>query len=126
MDQGNAKTDLGLALSSKARRTREAPISALIAAALGNPDLISFAAGLVDPLTLPAEECLEITRRLFSDRGRAQVALQYDTTMGLRPLRHELLKHIERLEGRAASEFGVSENDIVVSTGSQQMLYLVG
>ena len=44
-----------LGLSAKARRTGEQPISFLMAAALGDPKLINFAAGLVDPLTLPVE-----------------------------------------------------------------------
>jgi hypothetical protein len=46
-----------LCLSAKAKRTRPPPISALIAAAVPNPDLISFAAGLVDPATLPVDYC---------------------------------------------------------------------
>src|ERR1043165_2561736 len=76
-----------LALSAKALRTQEAPISALIAAAVADPNLISFAAGLVDPLTLPVDERAAITQKIFADRPRAQTALQYDTTLGLKPLR---------------------------------------
>jgi len=41
-----------LSLSSKARRTKEQPISFLINAAMANPSLVNLAAGLVDPLTL--------------------------------------------------------------------------
>ena len=114
-----------LALSAKALRTEEAPISALITLALGNPDLISFAAGLVDPLTLPGEECLEITRRLFADHGRARKALQYDTTLGLAPLREAALAHIAGLEGVSASAMGLTADDILITTGSQQALYLI-
>ena len=117
---------MGLPLSSKARRTREQPISFLIAEALRNPRLINLAAGLVDPLTLPVQECEAIARRLFSDPARGRVALQYDTTLGLADLRRALLAHIEQLEGRPASALGLTENDIVVTTGSQQALYLIG
>jgi 2-aminoadipate transaminase len=116
----------GLALSSKSLRTKEQPISFLIAEALRNPRLINLAAGLVDPLTLPVEECDAITRRIFADTGRGRCALQYDTTLGLADLRRTLLAHVEQLEGLSAREMGLTENDFVTTTGSQQALYLVG
>jgi 2-aminoadipate transaminase len=116
----------GVSLSAKALRTQEAPISALIAAAVANPDLISFAAGLVDPITLPVEECLAITQRIFSDRHRGQTTLQYDTTLGLKPLRQELLKHLHHLEGGNPWGPHATADDVLVTTGSQQTLYLVG
>src|SRR5258707_7877304 len=94
---------LALALSSKARRTKEAPISYLIATALRNPGLINLAAGLVDPLTLPVEACAKITQRLFADTTRGRAALQYDTTLGLSDLRREALHRLESLEGIPAS-----------------------
>src|SRR5688500_16134646 len=126
MPEKTSSNSAKLVLSAKARRTREAPISALIAAAVANPDLISLAAGLVDPNTLPVEECAEITKRLFSDRSRGQSVLQYDTTLGLEPLRHQVLAHVEALEGVPASSFGVGADDVVITTGSQQSLYLIG
>jgi len=55
-----------LRLSAKAQRTTDSPINALISAKLSNPDLINFAAGLVDEPTLPVEEVREITQRLFA------------------------------------------------------------
>ena len=117
---------LQLQLSSKARRTQEQPISFLIHEALRNPKLINLAAGLVDPLTLPVAECDAITRRLFSDAARGRCALQYDATLGLLDLRRAVLKHIEKMEGIPASKMGLDENCLVVSTGSQQALFLVG
>jgi 2-aminoadipate transaminase len=124
----NPQTDTlpGLALSSKSLRTKEQPISFLIAEALRNPRLINLAAGLVDPLTLPVEECEAITRRIFTDVARGRAALQYDTTLGLGDLRRRLLTHIEELEGKSASAMSLTENDIVCTTGSQQALYLIG
>ena len=115
-----------LALSTKARRTREQPISFLIETALRNPAMINLAAGLVDPLTLPVEECDRITRKIFSDPARGRAALQYDTTLGLGPLRERLLEHLARLEQLPASELGYAADQIIVTTGSQQALYLVG
>src|SRR5215213_5689620 len=87
----------GFSLSSKALRTREQPISFLIAEALRKPKLINLAAGLVDPLTLPVEECDAVTRRIFADVSRGRSALQYDTTLGLADLRKRLLTHCEQL-----------------------------
>ena len=114
-----------LSLSTKARRTHEQPISYLITEALRNPRLINLAAGLVDPLTLPVAECEAITRRLFADPGRARSALQYDTTLGLQPLREATLRHMESLEGMSASAMGLDADHVVLTTGSQQALYLV-
>src|SRR5436190_5052692 len=88
----------GIALSAKALRTKEQPISFLIAEALRNPGLINLAAGLVDPLTLPVAECDTICRRIFGDVNRGRQALQYDTTNGLAGLRKAALAHIERME----------------------------
>jgi 2-aminoadipate transaminase len=126
MDRAHDANPPPLLLSAKAKRTQEAPISALIAAAVADPNLISFAAGLVDPLTLPVDECAAITQKIFADRPRAQTALQYDTTLGLKPLRHQLLAHLEKLEGKPASAMSITADDIVLTTGSQQTLYLVG
>ena len=115
-----------LPLSGKAQRTQEQPISFLISEAVRNPNLINLAAGLVDPLTLPVAECDAIARRIFADTGRGRCALQYDTTMGMAELRHELFKHIQELEGIPAAAMGIDARSIVVTTGSQQALYLVG
>ena len=117
---------LGLPLSSKALRTREQPISFLINEAMRNPRLINLAAGLVDPLTLPVDEVRAITGRLFSDTGRGRTVLQYDTTLGLRELRQRMLKHMEDMEGTGAGSLGITEDNLVLSTGSQQALYLIG
>jgi 2-aminoadipate transaminase len=126
MNDPQTYTPPGLALSSKSLRTKEQPISFLIAEALRNPRLINLAAGLVDPLTLPVEECAAITQRVLSDVARGRSALQYDTTLGLAELRKTVLTHVEQMEGISAREMSLTENDFVVTTGSQQALYLVG
>ena len=113
-------------MSAKAGRTHEQPISFLINEALRNPRLINLAAGLVDPLTLPVAECLDITRRIFADTARGRCALQYDTTLGLRELRQAVLRHIEAMEGMPASAMGLTADHLLVTTGSQQALYLIG
>ncbi len=113
-----------LPLSSKARRTHEQPISFLMAMALHDPHLINLAAGFVDPFTLPVEECRLISERLFSDPSRGRSALQYDTTLGLRDLRARVLRHLESLEQKPAAAMGLTPDRLLITTGSQQSLYL--
>jgi 2-aminoadipate transaminase len=122
----HSNENLALPLSAKAARTGEQPISFLIEAALANPTLINLAAGLVDPLTLPVEALRKISQSVLADDARARAALQYDTTQGLGPLRRACVKHLESLEGKPAASFGLNERDIVITTGSQQALYLIG
>ena len=116
---------LPLPLSAKALRTADSPINSLIAAKLANPDLVNFAAGLVDEETLPVQEVARITDRIFGEARRGQRALQYGTTIGLRPLREALVAHLEHLDGRNVGDLGLSADDVLVSTGSQQALFLI-
>lgn len=117
---------LALPLSAKALRTPEQPISFLITLAMTRPGLINLAAGLVDPLTLPIEACGRITRTIFADPARGRAALQYDTTLGLAELRAAALAHLEKLEGKPAASMNLTADNIVITTGSQQSLYLLG
>jgi 2-aminoadipate transaminase len=124
MSRSNRSPDIGL--SAKARRTGEPPISVLMAAALADPNLINFAAGFVDPLTLPVEPVRKITETIFSNPERGRAALQYDTTRGLASLREAAIHHLEKLERKTAHELHISPRDILITTGSQQALYLIG
>jgi 2-aminoadipate transaminase len=114
-----------IAWSAKARRTQEQPISYLIAVAKATPNLISFAAGLVDPMTLPYEEVAAISHRILSDPERARDALQYSTTIGPRRLRETIVKHLERLEGVPAGAMSITPDNVILTTGSQQALYML-
>ncbi|HTL28671.1 MAG TPA: PLP-dependent aminotransferase family protein [Tepidisphaeraceae bacterium] len=126
MLQKNDNLAKELALSAKAARTKEQPISYLIQVVINNPTIINLAAGLVDPLTLPVEEVKSITHRIFSDTARGQTVLQYDTTQGLADLRKAVLAHMEKLEGMPAAKMGLSADDLMITNGSQQALYLIG
>src|SRR5439155_4966017 len=116
---------LPLAFSSKARRTREQPINALIAAAMADPSLVNFAAGLVDSHTLPTESCAEIAKTILADTVRGRAAMQYETTLGFAELRRSALRHIEAMENKSAGEMALTPGDIVITTGSQQALYII-
>src|SRR5262245_36785570 len=115
-----------LPFSAKALRTGEQPISYLVQQAVENPGVISLAAGLVDGESLPAAEVAATLAELFADPAAARAALQYGTTAGHAPLRQLLLEHVARLDRVAPAELGVTADDVVVTTGSQQLLYMLG
>ncbi len=82
------------------------------------PDLVSFAAGFPSPDLFPWDELREIAADLLSSRDG--VVLQYGGTRGYRPL-------IESLAGLLSErEIRASGDEIVVTTGSQQGIDLLG
>jgi 2-aminoadipate transaminase len=112
--------------SQKSLQTADQPISYFMQQAVENPHLISLAAGLVDPVSLPAPEVAEAMTALLSQPGTAQAALQYGTTQGYAPLRDKLLARTVALDGMRAEELALTSEDVVLTTGSQQLLYLLG
>jgi 2-aminoadipate transaminase len=83
-----------------------------------DPDMISFAGGLPAPEIFPVEAFTEACERVLQQAG-AQ-ALQYSTTEGYPPLREMIARHTDR--------FGihVSADNILMTSGSQQALDLLG
>ncbi len=116
-------TDTPRHFSALARRLGEPPISWLMKLALERRHLISFAAGFTDNETLPVEEVAALTREVLSRPKTARAALQYGTTIGLPQLRHELLRRWQKQDRVAKTKFAA--DDVVVTSGSQQLLYLV-
>src|SRR5205085_12321701 len=93
--------------------------------AVENPELISLAAGLVDPGSLPAAEVAEAMAQIMGRPRTAQAALQYGTTQGYAPLRDRLLARTAALDGISPQEMCAGAEDVVMTTGSQQSLYLI-
>jgi 2-aminoadipate transaminase len=114
-----------LSFSRKAMRTPESPISYFMQQALENPQLISLAAGLVDSESLPAAPVARAVADLLADPQTARAALQYGTTRGHAPLREKIVRHLEALDGVGPGRLGVTADDVLVTTGSQQLLYLL-
>jgi len=102
------------------------PISYLMQQGVENPNVISLAAGLVDPSTLPARETLAAVQKLLDEQARGSEVLQYGTTPGPAPVRNVFLHHLARLEGCDVSELGIDIDRLVLTTGSQQFLSLIG
>lgn len=82
------------------------------------PEFISFAGGLPAPEVFPVAEVAAATEQLLQHRG-AQ-ALQYGTTEGYRPLREWVAEQM------TAEGFPVSVDNVLITTGSQQAIYLLG
>jgi 2-aminoadipate transaminase len=93
--------------------------------ALANPALISLAAGFVDHATLPVEATARAAAAVLADATEGKRALQYGTTRGDLRLRNLLVRHLEKSEGVPAGSFGDVVHRMVITTGSQQLLYLV-
>ena len=102
------------------------PISFLMQQGVENPNCISLAAGLVDFHTLPVEPVRAASAQVLADAQRAQAALQYGTTPGSNILRQLLVEHLARLEGCTADALALDPDQLVLTTGSQQLLSLIG
>jgi 2-aminoadipate transaminase len=111
-------------LSGLATRTPEQPISHFMKTALENPNLISLAAGFVDEDSLPAEKAASALAYLFGRPETARAALQYGSTQGLPPLRAKLLDRLAAADGTTPAALGLTTDDVVITTGSQQVLYM--
>lgn len=115
-----------LPFSGKSRRTTDSPISFYVQKALDNPDMISLAAGLVDEPTLPCAEVAEAVAAIMADPATGRAALQYGSTQGLLSLRRKVLDLVCTADGVTPSSIGLSLDCVVLTTGSQQLLYLLG
>lgn len=93
--------------------------------ALANPGLISLAAGFVDQGSLPTEAARRVMEAVLAGPAEGRRALQYGTTIGDLGLRTRLIEHLERNERVAPGTFREAVGRTVVTTGSQQLLYLI-
>jgi 2-aminoadipate transaminase len=96
-----------------------------MATALAHPELISLAAGFVDQQSLPAEPTRRALDAIWSNLEQARASLQYGTTIGYPPLREAVLERMLQADGRTHRELNVSVDQVVITAGSNQLLYLV-
>lgn len=113
------------AFSSKAGRTPTPPVNFLMDMAVEHKDAISLAAGLVDHETLPTDKTNQVVNEIFSDRSAGQDALQYGTTDGLTELREAVLNYTCQLDRITPGDISISPKNVIISSGSQQMLYII-
>jgi len=86
---------------------------------LGKPGIISFAGGFPDPAMFDVEGIREAVNAALTDNPGA--ALQYGATEGYNPLREQLAAF---MAGKGCK--GVAPENLIVTTGSQQGLDLLG
>jgi DNA-binding transcriptional MocR family regulator len=86
---------------------------------LGKPGIISFAGGFPDSALFDVAGLRESSQKALTDNPGA--ALQYGATEGHEPLRAELASF---LQSKGVSD--IAANQLIVTTGSQQALDLVG
>src|SRR3954453_18822281 len=102
-----------------AARTREMKSSAMrdLMAVTARPEVISLAGGLPDTSTFPTETFAAITQRIATES--CAKALQYGPTEGLEDTKRCIA------EVMAAENMRVDPEDMVVTTGGQQVIDLV-
>lgn len=100
-------------------------ISFLMEQGVDNPDILTLGAGLVDAETLPVAEVAQLVADICRDPQEGRVALQYGSTPGSLRLRTALLGHLASLEKCSRPELGISEDQFLLTTGSQQLLSLI-
>ncbi len=83
-----------------------------------DPEVISFAGGLPAPEVFPVEKINEACTKVLKEHG--SVALQYGATEGYQPLRELLAERTSR------NGIPVTADNILITSGSQQALDLIG
>jgi 2-aminoadipate transaminase len=85
-----------------------------------DPEIISFAGGLPNPLSFPIQDLKIIVQNVLNNHGK--VALQYGATQGINELREAIAERSHK-EGMTK---GTSVENIMITSGSQQALDAVG
>lgn len=84
-----------------------------------NKEVISFAGGLPNPISFPMEALKTSMNRVVDENGAN--AFQYATTEGYLPLREQIALRYKKRFG-----LNISPDDILITSGSQQALDLIG
>lgn len=106
-------------ISKAAQHYQESAIRKIGALSGSIPGLISLSAGYPAPDVFPWEDLQAIAQRLLASHNGT--TLQYGATRGYRPLIEHLLAHTLATRGISAAF-----EDVVITSGSQQGLDLVG
>ena len=92
---------------------------------LGKPGIISFAGGFPDSAMFDVDGITQAANKALTDEPAG--ALQYGATEGYNPLREQLAAFMgDRGDGRRENSVTVSPDGLIVTTGSQQALDLIG
>jgi DNA-binding transcriptional MocR family regulator len=106
-------------LSAVAKRTKASIIREMLKST-SIPGLISFGGGVPDPETFPREHLAEIAKEIVEQEYKT--TLQYGTTEGDKQLKQQYIQYLRKYEGIE----GLEEDHMVITSGSQQALDLIG
>lgn len=84
-----------------------------------NPEIISFAGGLPNPISFPQKE-LQVSMNAIAEKYGSKI-YQYSTTLGLDSLRQYIADRYNKIWG-----MNITIDNIIITTGSQQALDLIG
>lgn len=84
-----------------------------------NPEIISFAGGLPNPISFPQKE-LQVSMNAIAEKYGSKI-YQYSTTLGLDSLRQYISDRYNKIWG-----MNITIDNIIITTGSQQALDLIG
>jgi len=114
-----------LALSTTGRRSAAPPISWLMELTLTRPQLISLAAGFTDNVSLPVSEVRSLAQDILGTSKSGRPALQYGTTAGDPILRQFSATSFALLDGTLGPHKAYAPERLLITNGSQQLLYMV-
>jgi DNA-binding transcriptional MocR family regulator len=109
---------MAIRLARRMERLRASEIRELLKVT-EHPEMISLAGGLPAPEFFPVQELKVVCMRLLQEPGGR--ALQYSTTEGHGPLREKIARRMHERQGTR-----VSPGEVLITSGSQQGLDLVG
>ncbi|MBS3814261.1 PLP-dependent aminotransferase family protein [Candidatus Bipolaricaulota bacterium] len=104
--------------STKAQKMESSKIRE-ISKIIAERDIISLAGGMPSPSSFPIEIVSELSEQLLKEKGAE--ALQYGTTTGYRKLKEVIARRLNE-----NFDMSVNGENILVTSGAQQALYLVG
>lgn len=116
----NTAVNLGIEelLSDRIKSTPPSFIRSILKTAV-NPEIISFAGGLPNPISFPQEELLVSMNRIVKTFGSK--CFQYSITAGLPELRQYVAERYNKKFG-----LNLTFENVLITTGSQQALDLIG
>ncbi len=105
-------------LSERIKATPSSFIRSILKTTM-NPEIISFAGGLPNPISFPQDDLLQSMQRIVKNYGSK--CFQYSITAGLPELRQYIAERYNKKFG-----LDITEENVLVTTGSQQALDLIG
>ncbi|HEX3021656.1 MAG TPA: PLP-dependent aminotransferase family protein [Lachnospiraceae bacterium] len=109
---------MSIVLSERIQKTKPSFIREILKVTESD-DIISFAGGLPNPISFPTVELNQSVNHVIERYG--DKVFQYSTTEGYRPLREWVADRYRREQN-----LDVDADDIIITTGSQQGLDLMG